>query len=481
MKSSYSSLILSSLVILAAALVIPNQAKAQQDFGIQGMDMVPQRMSINPAYIPKPQLYIGFAPIFNNIHITGGHSGFAFSDLIQKSGDSLVINMDDALSSMANTNYLSVNAAIDLLAFGFGNGKYYVKFNMTERIQARMLYPKSLMQFAWQGNGAFLGETVDFSDMNANVSHYREYGLSYARYFLDGDLSVGITGKYLYGMENISTDNRQLDIHTDANTFDITANTDLTINSSGTLSSDPFSDLDDDLGRYLFLRNNHGFAFDIGASYDINERFTIAASGLDIGAMYWSHDPVNFEINNANFTYKGVDIAVLLNQNNNTNVFENLLDTISTTFTPVEDSVSYNYMLPARMYVSGFYNFAEKHQVGAHFYGEFYKGHFEPGVAIQYTGRFTDIFSVSATYSYFNRDFTNLGVTFAVTAGAWQMFFGMDNIIAPIIPQHAKNFHLHTGMNLVFRYKDKKKKISDRDKDGIPDAFDECPDEFGLE
>ena len=59
---------------------------------------------------------------------------------------------------------------------------------------------------------------------------------------------------------------------------------------------------------------------------------------------------------------------------------------------------------------------------------------------------------------------------------------GVDNIISPIIPQHSKNFHVHTGWNLVFQYKDKaKKKISDRDNDGIPDAFDECPDEFGLE
>jgi outer membrane protein OmpA-like peptidoglycan-associated protein len=481
MKKFYSLLILSSIVIITAMLVSPNQAYAQQDFGIQGMDMVPQRTAINPGFIPKPQLYIGFAPIFNNIHLTGGHSGFAYSKLIQKDGDSLLINMDDALGSMANTNYLSFNAAIDLIAFGIGNGKYYFKFNMTERVQVRMLYPKSLMNFAWRGNGAFLGETVDFSSLNANVSHFREYGFTYARNFLEGDLSVGITGKYLYGMENVSTDNRQLDIQTDENTFDITANTDFTLNSSGVLSDDPFADLDQDAARYLFMRNNHGFAFDIGASYNINERFTVAASGLDIGAMYWANDPVNQEISNANFTYQGVDLSVLLNQNDSSDVFQNLIDTLSSTFNPVEDSASYNYMLPSRMYVSGFYNFKEKHQVGAHFYGEFYKGHFEPGFAIQYTGKFTDIFSVSATYSYFNRDFTNLGVSFALTAGAWQLFFGMDNIIAPIIPQHSKNFHLHTGMNLVFRYKDKKQKISDRDKDGIPDAFDECPDEFGLE
>ena len=479
MKRLYSTLL--TAIILVMGILNTHSVQAQQDFGIQGMDMVPQRTQINPAYIPKPQLYIGFAPLFNNIHLTAGHSGFKYSQLIQKSGDSLVINMDNALDRMAKSNYLSFNAAIDLIAFGIGNGKYYFKFNMTERVQARFLYPKTLMEFAWKGNGAFLGETVDFSGLNANVSHYREYGFTYARNFLEGDLSAGITAKYLYGMENVSTSNQQLDIHTDASTFDITAKSNVTLNSSGVLSDDPFADLDQDLGRYLFLRNNHGFAFDFGAKYDINENWTVAASGLDIGTIFWGNDPVNYKITDADFTYRGVDLSTLLNQNDTSDVFQNLLDTLQNTFEPKEDSVKYSHMLPGRMYVSGFYNFKEKHQAGLHFYGEFYKGHFEPGVAIQYTGRFTDIFSVSATYSYFNRDFTNLGVTFALTAGAWQLFFGMDNIIAPIIPQHAKNFHLHTGMNLVFRYKDKKKKVSDRDKDGIPDAFDECPDEFGLE
>lgn len=473
---------LSLLAAIAIVLIgfVGQTAFAQHDFTISNMPIVPQRNYINPAFVPQSQLWIG-VPAISSVYVNAGTSGYKYSDIIQKDGDSLVINMDNALSKMAKTNYMSVNAAIDLIAFGFGNGRYYVGVNMTERVMYRQLLPKSLMEFVWKGNGAFLGETVDFSRLNMNASHFREYGVSFA-YKINPDISVGAKVKYLYGMENISTSVNQLDIFTDENTFDITANADMQINSSGLLDDDPFGDLDQDLGAYLFQRNNHGYALDFGAAWKIDEKWGVSASVLDLGQIFWKNKPVNYKINDANFTYQGVDLSTFLDQNDSTDVFQELLDTLESTFNPVEDSVNYSTGIPSRMYVSGTYNVTEDHQAALHFYGEFYKGHFEPGFALHWTSRFTDIFSLSASYSYFNRNFTNLGLGFALTLGPWQWYMGVDNIIAPMIPQHSKNFHVHTGWNLVFRYKDKaKKKVSDRDNDGIPDAFDECPDEFGLE
>jgi outer membrane protein OmpA-like peptidoglycan-associated protein len=100
-------------------------------------------------------------------------------------------------------------------------------------------------------------------------------------------------------------------------------------------------------------------------------------------------------------------------------------------------------------------------------------------VALNYTRKFGTIFHLSGSYMYNNRSFANLGLGFALTLGPVQWYLAMDNILAPMIPQHSKNAHFHSGLNFVVGYKEGKK--SDRDGDGILDKVDNCPDQFGLE
>lgn len=466
--------------LIALFLLFSNLAKAQYDFTIQGMTIVPQRNYINPAYVPDSKWHLGI-PMLSSNHIAGGFSGFAYSDLVVKNGDSLRLDIGNAIDKMGSTGYLSVNANFDLLSFSFKFGKEknnFIYVNITERLSARYTVPKTLTEFVWRGNGAFLGEEVDFSTLNVDATHYREYGITYARTLLDKKLNLGLTAKYLYGMENISTSQTRFSVFTDENTFDITANSDFTINSSGAFS-DEFENFGDDMGGYLFTRNNHGFAFNVGAHYKINEKWEVAASGLDLGMIFWNEKPVNFVMDDATFTYQGLDIQQFIAQDS-TDYLENFLDSLVNAFDVEETNNSYSNALPSRVYVSGAYNINKNNRVGLDFYGEVFKGHFEPAVSVNYTKRFGHIFALSGSYMYNNRSWANLGMGFALTLGPVQWYLTMDNILAPIIPQHVQNFHFHSGLNFVVGYKEKKPEVSDRDADGIPDTEDECPDEYGL-
>lgn len=474
MKNFYFALSLFAFVLCF------QEARAQYDFTIQGMTIVPQRNYINPAYIPDSKWHLGL-PMLSSNHIAGGFGGFAYSDLIQKNGDSLYLNIGNAIDQMGTTGYLSVNANFDLLSFSFKFGKEqnnFIYVNVTERIFARATLPKSLPDFAWRGNAAFLGETIDFGGLNADATHYREYGVTYARTLLKKKLNVGLTVKYLYGMENTSTDNRGITVFTDENTFDITAKSDFTINSSGMFGGE-FDNFGGDMGNYLFSRNNHGFAFNVGGQYKINEKWEVAASALDLGMIFWNENPVNYVMNDANFTYQGLDLVQFIAEDS-TDYLENFLDSLGSTFEISDTAETYSTTLPSRIYVSGAYNINKNNRVGLDFYGEIFKGHFEPAVSINYTKRFGHIFALSGSYMYNNRSFANLGVGFVLTLGPVQWYLTMDNILAPIIPQHVQNFHFHSGLNFVVGYKDKKAKASDRDADGIADEQDDCPDEYGL-
>ena len=339
-----------SIVLLTLGL---KQAKAQYDFTIQGMNIVPQRNYVNPAYIPDSKWHLGL-PMLSSNHIAGGFSGFAYSDLVRKRGDSLYLDFGNAIDKMGSTGYLSVNANFDLLSFSFKFGKEknnFIYVNVTERIMARFTLPKNLPEFVWRGNAAFLGEEVDFSGLNADALHFREYGITYARTLLKKKLNVGLSVKYLYGMENVSTDVNRISVFTDENTFDITARSDFRINSTGAFGDD-FESIPDDVVGYIFQRNNHGFAFNLGAQYKINEKWEVAASGLDLGMIFWNDNPINYVMDDADFTYQGLDIAQFLAQDS-TNYLENFLDSIVNTFDITETNISYSTSLPWRIYVSG--------------------------------------------------------------------------------------------------------------------------------
>lgn len=454
--------------------------QAQYDFTMQGMTLVPQRMYINPAFVPDSKWHIGIPALSSN-HITLGYNAHTYSQLIKRdANDSLYVDLQNAIDKMGKTNYISMNAKIDLLSFSFTFGpeaNNFMYVNITQRIASRISMPSELINLIWQGNGPYLGETIDLKKLNADATVYTEYGISYARKLLDKKLRVGITVKYLNGQTNVSTDNRGLSLYTDPNNYNINAKADVTLNSAGLLGD--FGDIGGDFSYKSILTGNHGFAFNIGAHYLIDDNWEVAISANDLGMIFWKDNTHNKTIGDADFTYQGLDLAQYLIQPDSAEVFQEFLDTLEAAFPFTETEDSYNTNLSSQIYISGAYKFTDRDRLGLDFYGEIYKTHFEPAVAINYTRKFGHIFHLSGSYMYNNRSFANFGFGFGLTLGPVQWYLAADNILAPIIPSHTKNAHFHSGLNFVVGYKDKK--ISDRDGDGIIDKLDDCPDEFGLE
>ncbi|TNF27423.1 MAG: OmpA family protein [Bacteroidetes bacterium] len=468
-----------SLFVLVTAVLslTATHTKAQYDFTMQGMTLVPQRMYINPSFIPDSKWHIGIPALSSN-HFTLGYNGHTFAQLVRRdANDSLYIDLQNALDRMGKTNYLSMNARIDLLSFSFTVGakkNNFIYANITQRIATRLSVPRDLFNFVWKGNAAYLGETLDMKNLQGDATVFTEYGVSYARKLLDDKLRVGITVKYLNGQLNSSLENRGLTIYTDPNNYNITATADFSARTSAF-----FNDIDNVDPLKVAFSGNHGFAFNLGAHYLIDDKWEVAASVNDLGMIFWKDNIKNYELNDANFTFEGLDLAQYLTQPDSADAFERFVDTLKAVFDIQENEQAYNTNLSSNIYVSGAYKFTPKDRLGLDFYGEIFRNHFEPAVALNYTRKFGTIFHLSASYMYNNRSFANLGLGFALTLGPVQWYLAMDNILAPMIPQHTKNAHFHSGLNFVVGYKEGKK--SDRDGDGILDKVDNCPDQFGLE
>ena len=455
------------LIIAITVALFTNTIKGQQNFTLYNMGMVPQRMYANPALVHANKFYIGL-PVLSSTYINVSNSGFKYSDLVRHNGDSLYVDFDNMLGKLAENNYISAAVNVDLLSFGFRvKEKNYFSFNATEKINFKFRYPKNFMEFAWKGNGALLGEELNFN-FGINATHYREYGLGYARQIND-KLSVGGKVKYLYGMTNVWTEESDVSLTTDPNTFAITAKSNIKINTAGA---------DSTLGKdgYFFKRKNSGFGIDLGGEYKLDEKWTFSASIIDLGFIRWKDNVSNYQSRNtdASYTYEGVDMNQLINDTSD-NKFGTLIDSIVSTFKLDTLHNTYTTRLSTQVYMGGNYHFTEKINAGALLYGQVFDKKIHPGFVLSYNQRVANWFGFSLSYSMYNRSYNNVGLGFSLGNGPVQFYMVSDNLLGAIFPQNTKNLHLNFGLNLTFG-----KKGKDTDKDGVADKKDNCIDIAGL-
>jgi len=433
--------------------------KAQNDVSIHLMQIVPQSVYTNPSFCPQAKVYVGF-PALSSIYFGLSHSGFAYRDLVKKrSDDSLYLDVDNMLEKMGKRNFLSFNLNYELMGFGFKIKKNYFTFSATEKIITRLAYPKDLYSLMWKGNTQFLDKPADFSGIGVNFMHYREFAIGYNRQIMD-NLTLGIRAKALFGLSNVWTEKSNITLSTDPNTYDLTARSHIIINTSlpetvyDNLSGDT-APADFDFADYAFNTSNSGFAFDIGGTYKINDKFTVAASVLDIGKIKWTTGTRNFISNDVSFTFEGIDLNDFFGEKDSTDPdgVEILLDSLGKTFEIKETSNTYSNWLPPMIYLTGMYNLTDKDKIGALLKADIFNGGIHPTVTLSYNKRFLNMFHAVGTYSVMNRSFLNVGFGLALQLTAFQFYVFNDNIYGLFFPTSARNTNIHFGFNFLFGYK----------------------------
>ena len=462
-------------LVLALSLFGTIASFAQQDLTLYNMEVVPQRMYVNPAFFPSySKVNIGLPAISSN-YLSLSNSGFKYSDLVRhRADDSLYIDYNNMLSKLAKRNYISSSIRIDLLSFGFAVKNNYFSFNATEKIDVRFSYTKDFMSFLGKGNGASLGQEQNFG-FGLNMTHYREYGLGYSRK-IDDRLTVGGKVKYLYGMENISTERSNVSLTTDPNDFSLTAKSDIKINMSG-LDSTSTNNISKDPSAYLSKRKNNGMGIDLGGTYKLTEKISLSASMIDLGFIKWkddSHMNIQSHDKNASFTYKGIDLNNFINKDSTNNPTKKVTDSLQKVFKLDSTHNTYTTKLSTQLYLGGNYYFREKINVGAVAYGQFFDKKIHPALALSFNQRLGRWLNYSVSYSMYNRSYNNIGLGMGLNLGPVQLYTVSDNLLGAIFPQNTKNLHLHFGINLTFGRK------LDKDKDGISDKKDKCPELPGI-
>ena len=489
-----------SYIIMYAALLCGTAAtlRAQQVNTLYFMDNVPTRQYLNPAFQPLSNVYVSL-PAIGYTSFGLMNNSLALKDVVQyRDGRTMLFlnpqnagGRDNFLRALRGNTMLRTDLQMNLLGFGFRTGDGYWNFSLQARMDGQVSVPRDLFRLALEGTPELYGNRYDLSPLGADVDAYLEAGLGYSHQIND-KWTVGGKVKFLYGIANASTLN---------NSLELTAGMDQwTLRGSGTLNvSSPLllSVSEEAIGYEMpgsvmdWVRpSGLGAGIDLGVTYKPIEALTLSAAVTDLGFIRWQGNPnnVTYSIDYAfdGFVDENTDLSDESWQ-------EGVMDTLANALTN-----SMNYELGGtnpfttstspKLNVGAEYGLWDyKLSFGVLSRTMLHKRRLYEEVTLAITGRPANWFNLGVSYSFLNGNFGSMGIGVGLRSGIINWFVtadyvslsnarlplglegGLSNLAIPV-PYKAKGMNFAVGINFVFGNK------QDRDRDGVKDKFDLCPD-----
>ncbi len=471
MKKIYY-LIFSAIFIL----LLSSKSSIAQDNILYGMKNIPQSAINNPAKQPTYNVYIGF-PALSNLYINASNSGFSVGELFKTDPnqlDSFTWDLANIESVLKDKNFLSLQTDIALLEFGFSlKNDFYFTFSITNRTTENLMYPKSILELR---NGNYRADETPIQlHFGQNLSNYNEYAIGLSKKIFP-NFTMGWRLKLLSGLANTRTKKMQIDWTTETAADEIytwTFDTDFDVRMSspqeweveydsiGNISKFQI-DSDFKYSNSLIFSRNIGLAVDCGIEYKPVDFLTLSASLVDFGFIKWRQNPIKLK-QNGQFIFDGLDIADYIGSNSNedNDLTDEVLDSITEFINPTIEYSSYSTMLNSKIFIGAYANVAKGIDFGLLYRGYFYNKRLHSALTISANANFLKGWAFSASYTLMNRSFNNLGLGLAYKLGPIQMYMLTDNISPALWAvnesslsdkwiRNTKSISFHFGINFIF-------------------------------
>jgi hypothetical protein len=429
---------------------------SQNEGTLYFMNSLPQATYLNPAL--NPQYRFSFGLPGSSVFVQYANNGFAYNSFATKVNDSTKADLTKLYGNLKKKNYVTTAIQADIFRLSMKvSPRMYLTLNATAKSFNRIMLPKDLPGMFINGTASYVGGTASLSP-EVEALAYVETGLGFS-YKVNRKFTFGLKGKLLKGIANVTTQRATINLSMDTD-YAITATADVEARTSGihNLSEDDY-ELSDNWNDYL---TNNGFAFDIGATYAVSDRFTLGGSIIDLGSITWENDLYEYKLDPATAYYKfeGIDLEKILNDD--TDYLDNEADTLQDRFELQEGRRgSYRTPLPAKMYLSGNYKLAKNLHAGVLLFAERFRGRFSTGVSASLHKEFGRKLSTSLSYTVSNNSYNNIGLGLSLNLAPFQLYLVGDNLLrAPlsILTQGEVNpylnnlqyFNLRVGLNFVF-------------------------------
>ncbi len=433
---------------------------------------VPQTKDLNPA---RPGIEKGFyisMPLFAKIDISANTNNWSYNDILHRGtgamADSMVWDFKKYLSALGKNNFLMESAALTLLEFGYKKRGNFYAFSWSERQYAEPFFAKGLAELLYYGNAQYLGSAYHSGYFGLGAAHYREFSFTYARE-LKKSISIGITGKLLFGMAGAKTSGLNLvggmpisGDHIDMGATGkamFSAPVDIQVlNNNGyqTITQDRFN-----IGSYFANFGNPGLAVDLGFTNKVSQKLELSVSLIDLGFIAWTKD-INVFTENGHYLYSGIDLNDPTNTPPTTKdvrkLFSTMYNNMQDAFALDKNTNNFTSLLPVKLYVAGEYKLREGLTLGALARVRMFNNMLHTSFTASANARFSKNLSMSASYSVMESTYDNLGFALAYRIGPIQIYTAADNVPSFLMPTTARNSNLRLGINVIFQDPETKKR-----------------------
>jgi len=288
-------------------------------------------------------------------------------------------------------------------------------------------------------------------------------------------MSVGITGKFLFGLAGMKTSGMNVVAGMPVNGNQI----DLGVTGRASISAPVSFQLVNSSGIHLNTINhfdtnsyfsnfgNPGLAVDLGFATKVNPEFEFSMSLIDLGFISWTKNTTIFS-ESGHFLFSGINLNTVTSTNNpptTTDVkglMTALKDSIRNAFFPTESNSKFTTLLPVKLYVAGNFIVNEDVSMGVLARLRMFDSMIHTSLTASLNARVSGKTTISASYSVMESTYDNLGLGGAFRIGRAQLYAASDNVIAFFQPAAARNANLRIGINFIFRDEAKKRSGSRR-------------------
>ena len=471
------------IILVVVFSLVSLALSAQQANTLYYMDRVFHSQTVNVSEIPANKVQVGglLIPVFGQVppplYINYGNSSFRYNDIIHfgtgRMQDSLIFDFPLLMSKAKKLSSIRSEFRVDLLDLGFRlkNGKSALTISLAERVLAGTNVPYDMFELCINGNLDYMnaGKSHIMSKFSTDVTAFHELAVGYTskigtRFQLGGRL------KLMFGISDVSTDVRTLEVRTDPDEYFITAIADLqvrkatafaeltteqTANGDSTYMTTDFSL--DALKTNLMSLGNFGLGLDLGFTYNITKKLSVSISATDWGFINWTQ---NAQVGSAKneYTFEGIEIPVSRDAEGRLRYgidtlrynIDHITDTLIDLFDIKVKNKSYMSFLPSNVFVGASYKLHDKIGFGILYRGQIYRKAYNQSLTLSANSNITHWLSLHLSWSLINNSAANVGFGFSVRAGFVTWYAVTDNVIGLLLPQKARTLNLRMGCNLTF-------------------------------
>ncbi|MEN9523534.1 MAG: hypothetical protein RL065_1911 [Bacteroidota bacterium] len=436
------------LQLLVGLIFVFITAKAQDEYTMKFFDQINQSSQFNASNRTDAKVSVGL-PAISSFGLYFFNNGFTYNDLFKRNAadSSLLITPGNVIDKLKSKNHLGFGTSISLGSFNYANRKWSAGFSVADKMMFKFTYPGDLLKLAWYGNAPYVGNELEIGNFAINFSYYREYATHFT--YTYKKWQFGLSPKLLFGKANINTAESSIKLLTDPNTFKLSADANLNVQTSGFPdSTEQKNNAVPDVKSYVFNTANKGFALDVAAAYQYNEKLKISAGINDWGSISWKSRINNYTMHNAHIDFDGVNIVDLADSNSNINS-NKFVDSLKNIFKLESNKETYRTALPINFFAMANYDFNKHHSVAAQISSNTFHQSSILALTLCYQLKLSKHFTGTLTYTNKSYAPINFGGGIMLRFLGMQTYLITDNWLAAVKPLASKNVNVRFGMNIV--------------------------------